>query len=65
MKIIRAASAGTQESSDAYVEIEPAKEQGKGAIALRGKMIDASIVARTKRNIAMAEALGLDREGLV
>jgi len=39
-----------------------AKEQGKGAIALRGKMIDAPIVARAKRTIETAEALGLDRE---
>jgi citrate lyase subunit beta/citryl-CoA lyase len=40
-----------------------AKQQGKGAIALRGKMIDAPIVARAKRTIEMAEALGLSREG--
>lgn len=39
-----------------------AKEQGKGAIALRGKMIDAPIVARAQQTIAMAEALGLGRE---
>ena len=38
-----------------------AKEQGKGAIALRGKMIDAPIVARAEQTIAMAEALGLGR----
>ena len=38
-----------------------AKEQGKGAIALRGKMIDAPIVARAQRTIAMAEELGLNR----
>ena len=38
-----------------------AKAQGKGAIALRGKMIDAPIVARAQRTIAMAEALGVDR----
>ncbi len=38
-----------------------AKEQGKGAIALHGKMIDAPIVARAERTIAMAKALGLDR----
>ena len=38
-----------------------AKEQGKGAIALRGKMIDAPIVNRARRTIAVAEALGLDR----
>ena len=41
--------------------IAQAKAQGKGAIALRGKMIDAPIVARAERTIAMAEALGLDR----
>ena len=41
--------------------IAAAKEQGKGAIALRGKMIDAPIVARAQRTIAIAEALGLDR----
>ena len=39
-----------------------AKQQGKGAIALRGKMIDAPIVARANRTIAAAEALGLSRE---
>jgi len=38
-----------------------AKEQGKGAISLYGKMIDAPIVARAERVIAMAEALGIDR----
>ncbi|MBE6959057.1 MAG: CoA ester lyase [Ruminococcaceae bacterium] len=38
-----------------------AKKQGKGAIALRGKMIDAPIVMRAERTIAMAEALGLGR----
>ncbi len=42
-----------------------AKEQGKGAIALRGKMIDAPIVARAKKTIETAEALGLNREGAV
>ena len=38
-----------------------AKEQGKGAIALHGKMIDAPIVARAQRTISVAEALGLER----
>ena len=37
------------------------KEQGKGAVALRGKMIDAPIVARARQTIAAAEALGLGR----
>ncbi len=44
--------------------IAQAKAQGKGAIALRGKMIDAPIVARAQQTIAMAEALGLRREEL-
>ncbi len=38
-----------------------AKEQGKGAIALHGKMIDAPIVARAQQTIAMARELGLGR----
>jgi citrate lyase subunit beta/citryl-CoA lyase len=42
--------------------IELAKQQGKGAISLRGKMIDAPIVARAERTIAVAEALGIRRE---
>ena len=41
--------------------IAEAKAQGKGAIALYGKMIDAPIVTRAQRTIAMAEALGLGR----
>ena len=39
-----------------------AREQGKGAIALHGKMVDAPIVSRAERTIAMAEALGIARE---
>ena len=42
-----------------------AKEQGKGAISLRGKMIHAPIVARAEQTIAMAQALGLGREARV
>ena len=42
--------------------IELAKRQGKGAIALHGKMIDAPIVTRAERTIEMAKALGLGRE---
>ncbi|MHC1719313.1 MAG: CoA ester lyase [Clostridiaceae bacterium] len=43
--------------------IRMAKEQGRGAIALRGKMIDAPIVARAQQTIAMAEELLLMRGG--
>ena len=39
--------------------IAEAKAQGKGAIALHGKMIDAPIVARAQQTIAMAVELGL------
>ena len=42
--------------------IELAKKQGKGAIALHGKMIDAPIVARAQQTIATAQALGIRRE---
>ena len=52
------------EISYAYEVIDAirlAKEQGKGAISLHGKMVDAPIVARAERTISMAEALGLDR----
>ena len=41
--------------------IELAKSQGKGAIALHGKMIDAPIVARAQQTIAAAQALGMER----
>ena len=37
------------------------KEQGKGAVSLRGKMIDAPIVSRARQTIAAAEALGLGK----
>jgi len=37
--------------------IRIAKEQGRGAISLHGKMIDAPIVARAQQTIAMAEEL--------
>lgn len=39
--------------------ISLAKKQGKGAISLHGKMIDAPIVARAKKVISMAKALGI------
>ena len=44
--------------------IKLAKKQGKGAIALRGKMIDAPIVARAEMTIAMAMELGMARRDL-
>ena len=43
--------------------IRAAREQGKGAIALRGKMIDAPIVARAQQTIDMAREIGMGRRG--
>ncbi len=42
--------------------IRDAQAQGKGAVALGGKMIDAPIVARARRTIEAAQQLGLGRE---
>ena len=65
VEVINAVFSPTQQEVDyAYEVMEAialAKAQGKGAIALRGKMIDAPIVARAERTIAMAQALGMER----
>lgn len=37
--------------------IEDAKRCGKGAVALRGKMIDAPIAARARQTLAAAEEI--------
>ena len=66
VEVINAVFSPTEEEIDYAYEvldaIELAKQQGKGAIALHGKMIDAPIVARAQRTIQMAKALGLGRE---
>jgi citrate lyase subunit beta/citryl-CoA lyase len=66
VEVINSVFSPTQKEVDYAYEvmeaIELAKSQGRGAIALHGKMIDAPIVARAQRTIAIAEALGLDRE---
>ena len=65
VEVINAVFSPTQQEVDYAYEvmeaIELAKQQGKGAIALRGKMIDAPIVARAQRTISMAQALGMER----
>ncbi len=38
--------------------IRVAEEQGKGAVSLHGKMIDAPIVSRARQTLEMAQALG-------
>ena len=65
VEVINAVFSPTQKDVDyAYEVMEAialAKQQGKGAIALHGKMIDAPIVTRAQRTIDMAEALGMIR----
>ncbi len=65
VEVINRVFSPTQKDVDyAYEVMEAialAKEQGKGAISLHGKMIDAPIVARAEQTIAMAEALGMRR----
>ena len=65
VEVINAVFSPTQKDVDYAYEvmeaIELAKQQGKGAISLHGKMIDAPIVNRAKQTIAMAEALGMER----
>lgn len=51
-----------QYALEVFAAIEEAKRLGKGAISLRGKMIDAPIVARAQQTIDAAIALGLGRE---
>ena len=65
VEVINSVFSPTQKEVDyAYEVMEAialAKQQGKGAIALHGKMIDAPIVARAQRTIDMARALGMER----
>ena len=65
VEVINSVFSPTQKEVDyAYEVMEAialAKEQGKGAIALHGKMIDAPIVTRAQQTIAMATALGMER----
>lgn len=61
VRAINEAFSPTQAEIDYAAEvleaIRQAKEQGRGAISLRGKMIDAPIVLRARQTIAMAEAI--------
>ncbi|MBR5529829.1 MAG: CoA ester lyase [Oscillospiraceae bacterium] len=65
VEVINSVFSPTQKDVDyAYEVMEAialAEQQGKGAVALHGKMIDAPIVNRAKQTIAMAEALGMGR----
>lgn len=58
-------SPSQQEIDYAYEVMEAiriGKEQGRGAVALRGKMIDAPVVMRAQQTIEMARQLGLGRD---
>jgi citrate lyase subunit beta/citryl-CoA lyase len=46
-----------QYARDVFETIEKAKAEGKGVVSLRGKMIDAPIVARAAQVLAAAEAM--------
>jgi citrate lyase subunit beta/citryl-CoA lyase len=65
VEVINSVFSPTQKEIDYAYEvldaIAMAKAQGRGAISLRGKMIDAPIVNRAKQTIAAAEALGLGK----
>ncbi len=65
VEVINSVFSPTQKDVDYAYEVMDAialaKKQGKGAISLHGKMIDAPIVARAQQTIAMAEALGMER----
>ena len=48
-------------ATEVFAAIEQAKLQGRGAISLRGKMIDAPIVERARQTLEAARQLGLAR----
>lgn len=43
--------------------MEMAEEEGKGVFSLDGKMVDAPIIQRARQTVALAENLGMIREG--
>lgn len=51
-----------QYAKDVFEAIRMGKEQGKGAVSLRGKMIDKPIVERARQTLEMAAQLGLEVE---
>lgn len=65
VEVINQVFSPTQKEVDYAYEVMDAialaKSQGKGAIALHGKMIDAPIVSRAQQTIAMAQELGMER----
>ena len=46
-------------AKEVFEAINLAKQQGRGAISLHGKMIDAPIVARARQTLEAAKQLGI------
>lgn len=59
-KVFSPTRAEIEHAKDVYRAIKEAKAQGKGAISLNGKMIDAPIVMRAKIILDNAIAIGLE-----
>ena len=58
-EIFSPTQADIEYAEDVMETIRIAKEQGKGVVSLRGKMIDAPIVTRARQVLEMAEAMGV------
>ena len=60
-RIFSPSEADIEYAKQVFAAIAEAKRQGKGAISLRGKMIDAPIVARARQTLEMASQIeGVD-----
>lgn len=58
-EIFSPTEAEIQYAHDVFAAIEKGKAEGKGVVSLRGKMIDAPIVARARQVLEAAEAMGI------
>lgn len=58
-EIFSPTEAEIQYAHDVFAAIEKGKAEGKGVVSLRGKMIDAPIVARARQVLETAEAMGI------
>ena len=50
-------------AQEVLLTIEEGRRMGKGAVSLRGKMIDKPIVDRARQTLETAKALGMEVEG--
>ena len=58
-RIFSPTQADIEYAQEVMETIRVAKEQGKGVVSLRGKMIDAPIVTRARQVLEMAKAMGV------